>query len=167
MSSLESSYPGIQVRDLFLHIKSFRYHWHWRTNAPGCKAVRRPLSFSLGKQAARQKKDQNDFDDASAWATNMLSGRALELEIDFPSGRAEVKPKTLLDWLVWSLIECRRRLAICANRGCMAPYFVKPHPRAKYCSVACSEIGRQIGQRRWEESHRTKVARKRGAGVEA
>lgn len=157
-------YPGIRRRDWYNFIMEFRYYWYWKRGSAHTVGLRRPLKLRLAKPGAILK-EFNAMDDPSAWATTMLNGRVLELKVDFPAGRIDIRPNTLLDWLVLSFIDCRLRLAICANEECGTPYFVKIHPRTRYCSTACSGIGRQKGQRKWEEEHRTKDAQRRNPAL--
>jgi hypothetical protein len=149
--------PRMGARDRYLMILQFRLQWYWEKQRSD-PALRRRLLASL-KLKETQELSINEMDDASAWATTFLNGRHLRIEVDFPSARISLIPETLLDWLVLSLMACRRNLAICANQACQKPYFVKTHPRRKYCSDECSAVGREAGQRRWE-----KVKRAKGTG---
>jgi hypothetical protein len=153
--------PDIEPSDWYRFVLSFRYHWHWRRAEADRQVRRRNIPLSFRMQAGSQEKQQIDMDDASAWSTNILNLHALKIEVDFSSGRITIRPQTLLDWLVLSMIECRRGLAICAREACATPYFVKTHPRTKYCSIRCFQLERERGQKEWERVNRG--THKRGA----
>jgi hypothetical protein len=156
--------PGIRPDNFYRFVVGFRFHWKWRQGKNGTvRSKRYPVSLSLERKG-RKERPQIELDDASAWATNILNRRILSgddlgpnpvLDVDFSTGRVMVKPETLLDWLVWSLMECRTRLAICQRKGCATPFFVKSHPRNRYCSPECSHQEREIKKAKWEKSNRS------------
>jgi hypothetical protein len=146
--------PGITGDEWYVHVITFRYHWYWRQEKRDPRH-RRPLFLSAQLREESRELSINEMDDASAWATCRLNRNYLRIEVDFPSGRINVRPSTLVDWLVLSLIECRRNLAICARESCPTPYFVKTHPRTRYCSPTCFAAAREAGQRRWEKENRS------------
>jgi hypothetical protein len=152
--------PDIEASDWYRFVLTFRYHWHWRRAEANGQVRRRNILLSFRMEAGSQEKQQIEMDDASAWSTNILNFRAPKIEVDFSSGRITLRPQTLLDWLVLSLIECRRSLSICAREECATPYFVKTHPRTKYCSIDCFNLARERGQKEWETANRR--TRKRG-----
>jgi hypothetical protein len=147
--------PGVAKDEWYGLILSFRYQWHWRVRRTGDRSLRRNLSSSIQMRGAIKK--HFEMDDESAWGTNLLNRSNLPIAVDFFSGQITVTPETLLDWLVLSLIACRRNLAICASIRCKAPYFVKIHPRTRYCSLECFASGRLRGQREWEKAKRKKT----------
>jgi hypothetical protein len=153
--------PQIEPNTWHRFVLSFRYHWHWRRPEADRQVRRRNIPLSFRMQAGSHEKQQIDMDDPSAWSTNLLNLHALKIEVDFSSGRITITPQTLLDWLVLSLIECRRGLAICAREACATSYFVKTHPRTKYCSIECFHLERERGQKEWERANRG--THKRGA----
>jgi hypothetical protein len=78
---------------------------------------------------------------------------------DFSTGRIAFNPKaTLLDWLASSLLDCRHKLGFCSRKRCATPYFVKTHPRARYCSEACFRESRLESKSRWWKRNRSKRA---------
>jgi len=139
---------------MYFWILAFRNAWYWR-GAQRDPKNRRPISAALRLKGVAPRKEFNTMSDPSAFATAVLAQRHQELECDFESGRITVIPASLFAWLVLSLIELRRNLALCARKGCRTPYFVKTHSRSLYCSTLCSSEARQAGQRKWEESNRT------------
>ena len=151
----------VLANDRYSTVLLFRYHWHWRRPERD-QRIRRALLPALQLRGDGRELSINEMDDASASATSWLNRHGLRVEVDFPSGRINLRPETLLDWLVLSLIECRRNLAICANENCPTPYFVKTHPRARYCSLSCSGVARQAGQRRWEQANRSADSKRFG-----
>src|SRR5258708_3110277 len=68
---------------------------------------------------------------------------------DFTSGRISLKPRNLLDWLVQSLLECRNNLAICERKDCSTRYFIKSHPRQRFCSAPCADTVRETKKKAW------------------
>jgi len=151
--------PEITGDKWYVYLITFRYQWYWR-QANRNPEHRRPLSISIHLRGKKRRLSINEMDDASAWATSILNRNNLDVEVDFPSGRINLRPNTLIDWLVLSLIECRRKLTICANGSCRKPYFVKTHPRDRYCCKDCSDMGRQVGQQRWEQANRSAGAKR-------
>jgi len=147
--------PGVDPNQWYAIIIALRSHWwYWRKPQRDSRH-RRPLSVSVQLRGGKTREISiNDMDDASAWATGILNRNSLAIEVDFSSGRISVKPQTLLDWLVLSLIECRRNLSVCANKGCRTPFFVKPRSRSRYCSEPCSTEASQNRKRRWEKANR-------------
>jgi hypothetical protein len=75
------------------------------------------------------------------------------IDADFESGKIRVRPRTMLDQLAKWLLECRNKLAVCQWKNCETPYYVKKHPRYKYCSTSCAEkAGRERKSRWWRDS---------------
>jgi hypothetical protein len=110
--------------------------------------------LSGGPPALRLFADANDRYERSA------------VVADFETGKITIKPRTLLDWLAKCLLENRRKLAFCKRKGCQTPYYVKMHPRHKYCSVTCaSEIAIER-KKQWWRDNRGKE-RKREATIQA
>lgn len=90
------------------------------------------------------------------------------VEINFASGRIALTPHaTLLDWLAKCLLECRHRLGQCEREGCGTPYFVKAHPRQKYCSEMCFRESRLEQKNQWWKKNRGKDAQRSPAKVSA
>lgn len=145
-------YPGATELDWVVHILQFRYQWRWKANQAATGPSRRGLTANTN--LASNRRPHFAMDDPSAWATAFLRKRPLPIDVDFPTGKLTVVPETVLDWLVLSMIACRRNLSICANPGCQTPYFVKTHPRAIFCSLDCSAAGRARSQREWEKAKR-------------
>ncbi len=79
---------------------------------------------------------------------------------DFSSGQITIKPRTLLDWLVKSLLEYRDKLAICQRHGCPHPYYVKTHTRQLFCSEECANVIRQEKKERWWKANRGRFIKK-------
>lgn len=72
------------------------------------------------------------------------------LRVDFSDGKIKSSPaNTLLDWLANALVECRHRLGNCEREGCKTPYFMKSHPRGRYCSEACFRESRREKKNQW------------------
>jgi hypothetical protein len=79
---------------------------------------------------------------------------------DFESGKITVRPRTLLDWLAKSLLDYRDRLAICERENCEHAYFVKAHPRQRFCSHDCANTVRQEKKERWWAENRDRFLKK-------
>jgi hypothetical protein len=166
--------PGIIPPAYENFVVPFRYHWKWTRDGRGALRSRRyPVMVTLDRTGSGEK-PQTELGDASAWARNILNRRAgfdylgpkPALDVDFAKGRITVIPETLLDWLVLSLMECRTRLAICKRKRCVTPFFVKDHPKNKYCSPECSALAHDGQKREWEKrkhptrkGHATKTGR--------
>ena len=80
-------------------------------------------------------------------------------------GPRDFEPRTLLDYLaVWLLVFRRQgKLAVCKRKDCKR-FFVKAHPRYRYCSTDCSDEIRKAGKALWFRNNRgasTKITAKK------
>jgi hypothetical protein len=82
------------------------------------------------------------------------------ISVNIESGAITIKPRTLLDWLVKSLLECRDRLAICKREGCPHPYYVKTHARQQFCCEDCANTIRQHKKEQWWVKNRERFIKK-------
>lgn len=145
-----SLFPGLRPEDYYVDVKGFRKAWHTKQI---CERD------EVGEYLTNLFNRTLQFHIVPTHIVSALSSRDARyfpaVRVDFSSGRIRLDPSaTLLDWLAISLLECRRRLGICERQGCATPYFVKPHPRARYCSEACFHQSRVEKKSEWWKRNR-------------
>jgi hypothetical protein len=145
-------FPGVAPKDYCELVKGFRNAW--RAKKPNeLLAVGTYLEFIFNRVFCNHGMSETEWPDVLAGDPRWFPA----LKVDFSSGKISVTPhKTLLDWLAQSLLECRHRLGICEREGCATPYFVKAHPRARYCSEACFRASRLEKKNSWWKENRGK-----------
>jgi hypothetical protein len=150
-----SLFPGLDPEDYYVDVKNFRKAWRakgmFERDAVGTyltNLFNRTLQFHVTPTQA-------------VWAINARDARFFPaVKVDFSSGKIGLSPSaTLLDWLATSLLECRHRLGICEREGCTTPYFVKMHPRARYCSEGCFRESRLEKKNQWWKRNHGKNAK--------
>jgi hypothetical protein len=139
-------FPGVNPEDYWIEVSNFRKAWHAKTPQDVAE-VGRYLTALLNRSRRPHVKDppgeMGVFQAILAGDPRYFPA----LSVDFSDGRIKPGPSvTLLDWLASGLVKYRRMLGICKREECPAPYFVKPHPRAKYCSPTCFQESR-LGQK--------------------
>jgi hypothetical protein len=145
-------YPASDYYDL---VRAFRIHWMAKTE-------QQLVSF-IEKLFAGQLKPAKLGDER--YLGMKLTSRAgtvrlpVETLVDILASRRaphDFKPRTLLDYLaVWLLTFRRqRKLAFCELKGCPRPYYVKDHPRHRYCSQTCSHEAKIRREVRWWHDNR-------------
>ena len=154
-------FPGVAPGGYRKLVKHFRAAWHAKA-ADELQAVGNHLESIFNRVFClrRLANTGSSWEDALAGPQDMMDGEVRNfpaLRIDFASGKISLKPHaTLLDWLAESLLECRHRLGICDRDGCATPYFVKAHPRARYCSEHCFRQSRLEKKNQWWKRNRGK-----------
>jgi hypothetical protein len=171
-------FPGVAPGSYWRLVKHFRAAWHAKTRDE-LQAVGSHLESIFNRIFCRRRLLNSEsglsWQGALAGPQDMMDGEVRHypaLRIDFASGRISLKPHaTLLDWLAESLLESRHRLGICEREGCPTPYFVKTHPRARYCSEHCFRESRLEKKNQWWKRNRGKdskhSARNRAATTKA
>jgi hypothetical protein len=165
-----SLFPGLDLKDFCVDVAAFRKAWHAK-GAVEREAVGLYLANLFNRTFQFHVKPVTPSD---GWK-RILAGDARyfpAVKVDFSSGKIGLAPSaTLLDWLAISLLDCRHRLGICERDGCATPYFVKMHPRARYCSEDCFRQSRLEKKNQWWKLNRGKdakhSARNRAAIVKA
>lgn len=159
-------FPGLYPEKYWVDVEGFRKAWHARKTFER-EAVGSYLTNLFSRNLRHHVK--SDWDEARERGERYLGGFGIlkgdaryypALKVDFSSGKISVTSATLLDWLASSLLECRHRLGICEREGCSTPYFVKDHPRRRYCSEDCFRQSRQGKKNQWWKDHRGKASRK-------
>jgi hypothetical protein len=150
-----SLFPGLDPDDYYVDVAGFRRAWHAK-GPPERDAVGRYLTNLFNRTLQFHVKPTQ-----AVWAINSRDARYFPaVEVDFSSGKIGLNPSaTLLDWLGSSVLEFRHRLGICEREGCTTPYFVKTHPRARYCSEGCFRQSRLGKKNQWWKRNRGKDAR--------
>ena len=110
-----------------------------------------PTTFNFGSETITVPDDRLKPDDPRVRPA---------IVADFESGSTTIKPRTLLDWLAKSLLECREKLALCERNGCPHPYFVKSHARQKFCSSECADVIRRTKKEAWWLANRDEYTEK-------
>lgn len=155
-------YPGLDPENYWVDVANFREAWHAR-NAGELEAVGSYLTDVFNRTHRRHVRSPEEEGESGA-ARAVLAGDARynpAVKVDFSSGKIALDPSaTLLYWLANSLLQCRHRLGICKRQGCATPYFVKSHPRAKYCSELCFRESRLEKKNQWWKDNRGKDSKK-------
>jgi len=139
-------YPSLSSEGYWFCVEFvFRPAWHAKT-----PEKKESISADITRLLERQGEDDPDI---PSWTTNDPRFRP-GVGADFATGKVEIRPRTLLDWLVKSLLECRDKLAICEREGCSHPYFVKTHARQRFCSPDCANSVRQKKKQQWWAGNR-------------
>jgi hypothetical protein len=153
-------FPGLDPGNYWVDVSDFRKAWHAKSsserNVVGSKLTH---IFNRSLRTHVKLRPRTDGFDIGILVGDPRYYPAVT--VDFSSGKVTVSPTgTLLDWLAYALVECRRRLGICERGGCTTPYFVKLHPRARYCSENCFHQSRQQKKAQWWQDNRGKGSEK-------
>jgi hypothetical protein len=153
-------FPGLDPEKYWVDVADFRNAWHAKSSfereAVG-ENLTRLFNRSLRSHVKPLPRNEFGFFDVGILSGNPDPRYFPAMKVDFSSGKVTVSPTgTLLDWLACALVECRRRLGICEREGCTTPYFVKMHPRARYCSEDCFHQSRQRKKTQWWKDNRGK-----------
>jgi len=155
-------FQGIKPEEYWVLVKDFRKAWSAK-EASELRAVGERLGQIFNRTFCVQF---TSIESERPWE-DMLAGHPRyfpAVEVDFSSGRICLAPHaTLLDWLAESLLEFRHRLGICEREGCATPYFVKAHPRARYCSESCFRASRLEKKNNWWKENLGKDAKRSAA----
>ena len=77
------------------------------------------------------------------------------LSVDHRSLRVSIVPDTLLDLLVKWVIELPAwQLGTCELQDCSHRYYIKKHPRDRYCSPQCTREADRLKKLRWSRRSR-------------
>ena len=159
-------FPGLYPEKYWVDVGEFRKAWHAKKPLER-GAVGRYLSNLFSRNLRfHVKSDYAEWLERGGTGPGphgILSGDARyypAVKVDFSSGKVSPTSATLLDWLASSLLECRHRLGICEREGCSTPFFVKDHPRRRYCSEDCFRQSRQGKKNQWWKDHRGKASKK-------
>lgn len=145
-------FPGLDPEDYHVDVKAFRKAWH---------AERESELESIGTYLTNLFNRTLQFHVKPIPAIAAINTRDARyfpaVKVDFSSGKIGLgKPTTLLDLLASWLLECRRKLGICERESCQTPYFVKRHPRSRYCSESCFRQSRLDKKNQWWKRNRGK-----------
>lgn len=149
-------WPGLAPKNYWRYVFVVRYHWTAKTESEKSdlpywvlnvltrniatpppakleKAVHVPPVFQISLQAGTIQLPIAAF-------LEMVSRPGVQLKVE-----------TLLDYLaVWLfLFRDKGKLAICERKDCPHPYYVKQHPRSRYCSKECSHNAELTRKVRW------------------
>jgi hypothetical protein len=151
-----SLFPGLDPVAYYVDVANFRKAWEARTTID-----RDMVGFYLTNLFNRSF--QFHVKPPSKDGRSILAGDARvfpAVKVDFSSGKIGLGlPATLLDWLASSLLERRHKLGTCQREGCPTPYFVKMHPRSRYCSEDCFRQSRLGKKSQWWKQNRGKEAK--------
>jgi hypothetical protein len=150
-------FPGLGPQDYWIEVVNFRAAWRAKTSHQK-EVVSGYLTRLLNRsRRPHVKEPQGELAVFTAYLAR--DPRYFpQLKVDFSDGKIKSAPAaTLLDWLANALLEHRHKLGICAREGCTTPYFVKSHPRGRYCSESCFRASRLEKKNQW-------FKRNRGAG---
>jgi hypothetical protein len=151
-------FPGLSPQDYWIDVFGFRNAWHARTRHQ-LDVVSEYLTKLLNRSLRPHVKEPQNTPTNKLAVLEAVLGRDPRyypaLKVDFSDGKIKSAPSvTLLDWLANALLECRHRLGMCEREGCATPYFVKTHPRGRYCSEACFRASRQEKKNQWWKQNR-------------
>jgi hypothetical protein len=93
-------------------------------------------------------------------AGDPFKGERSVIRANFEAGKWEPMPRTLLHVLAIELMRSRKMLHRCERPEC-GRFLVKEFSRDRYCSLACSETMREMGQTRWALEHRKELNQRR------
>ncbi len=162
-------YPGVTPRECLGFVKVFQ--WAWRATTDDEKeSVSQNITAiferdtSLLRRLPPFKRHQAPAKSGEiAWGglPNLDDpGRRPAVVADFTTGTVTVKPRTLLDWLAKWLLQYRDSLAICERKGCTTAYYVKTHPRQRFCTPKCADSARQQKKKQWWAENRERFIQK-------
>jgi hypothetical protein len=78
-----------------------------------------------------------------------------KLSVDHRSLQISIVPDTLLDLMVkWWMESPTWQLGTCELRGCPHRYYLKEHPRDRYCSIGCTHEADRLKKLRWSRKSR-------------
>lgn len=151
-------FPGLSPQDYWNDVSGFRDAWHARTKQQ-LYVVSEYLTKVLNRSLRPHVKEPQITPTNKLAVLEAILGRDPRyypaLRVDFSDGKIKSAPSvTLLDWLANALLESRHRLGKCEREGCTTPYFVKTHPRARYCCEACFRASRLEKKNQWWKQNR-------------
>ena len=77
----------------------------------------------------------------------------LPIDVAWDEGGLVLRTRDLNDMVWLTLLQNGRRLAVCQNPECKAPFFIRYKRDQKYCSVACGMPARLESNRLWWARH--------------
>lgn len=142
--------PHYPISDYYDVVRAFRDHWTAKTEAQKQQLVSFVEKLFAGQLKPAKLGNDRYFGirlTSQAGSVRFPIGTLVQI-LTSHRGPHDFEPRTLLDYLaVWLLTFRRqRKLGFCERKGCLHPYYVKDHPRYRYCSEACSyeaSIGRK------------------------
>jgi len=153
-------WPGYPPSDYWELVNAFRFHWTAKT-----EAQKDQLSLFFRKLFSNQIRPAARPDAPPAQEPLLkLDARIGKVTLPLQTllGLLEhhrvirFDARSLLDYMVtWLMVFRRqRKLAVCELKGCPQPYFVKSHPRYRYCSPTCGDQARMVRKARWQRENR-------------
>lgn len=73
-----------------------------------------------------------------------------------------LRPPEQTELLLLQLVKMAPLTKVCCNPECVAPYFIAPSRRYKFCSDVCAQFGQREHKRRWWSEHGEENRRARG-----
>ena len=149
-------HPGLGPREWLVYVKIFQGAWDAKTRDEK-EHISRHITAIFEREETEKVKGLlpplkiKDPDDPRLKPA---------IVVDFESGQITFKPRTLLDWLAKSLLDCRDKLAICEHEHCEHPYFVKTHARQRFCSHGCANSVRERKKEQWWAENRDRFLKK-------
>jgi hypothetical protein len=80
-----------------------------------------------------------------------LDGPPIHVNLD--AGTVVLLPRTVDEALWIALLQNYKKLAICENKNCQHPYFLRYRPRQIYCSEKCALPSQREFKKRWWDEH--------------
>ncbi len=159
-------WPGYEPSDYCELVPVFRLYWTAKTQKRK-KELSDWFEKLLKNQIRPARLAEAPLPDSPLMKVNTEVG-TVELPIatvvEMVSSRGAVRfaPRSLLDYLVIWLVKFgrQRKLAFCELPGCASPYYVKMHPRYRYCSTACGDEARSKRHSKWWRDNRSPAAQR-------